>query len=68
VGVSNLLASSRAISAAESENCENCVVKIVYFPVGLREPPIFLGPAIGTGHEARTQTAFRCEPAFSIYA
>ena len=34
VGVSNLLALSRAMRAGERENCENCVVKIKYFPVG----------------------------------
>ena len=48
VGVSNLLASSRAIRAGERENCENCVVKIVYFlrvpraarfPGGLQSEP-----------------------------
>jgi hypothetical protein len=37
VGISNLLASSRAIRAGERENCANCVVKIVLYSLRLRE-------------------------------
>jgi len=50
VGVTNLLASSRAIKAGERENSENCVVKIKSFPIGLRSRRHCLRPAIGTGH------------------
>jgi hypothetical protein len=59
VGISNLLASSRAIRAGERENSEN-LVKIESFPKALRSCPIFERPANGGGQKRR---AHSCESA-----
>jgi len=57
VGVTNLLASSRAMRAGERENSENCVVKIRSFPVAPGADRNSARPAIGSGQKRHANSS-----------
>ena len=57
VGVTNLLASSRAMRAGESENSENCVVKMWSFPMAPGAVQVSERPAIGSGQKRRANSS-----------